>query len=195
MAHQSCSWSTQALGGPPMQAICCRCFHSGSSSEIRSVSKACMMFKRSVSWSTTSWQTADETRLTPPTTWFVLNGTIILTVHNFNNRRFYSPPPQVANQTVFKSAAYLFLLTCLLAFSSKHILFIVNFSCSSSFAVMPLISFSTKMWTDLLPIFALIAKVILSAFFCLMQHFFPPHLCSSTCWPWSHTHPAGPLGS
>lgn len=59
MSHQSCSWSTQALGGPPMQAICCRCFHSGSSSEIRSVSKACMIFRRSVSWSTTSWQTAD----------------------------------------------------------------------------------------------------------------------------------------
>lgn len=32
-SHQLCSWSKQALGGPPIQAICCLFFHSGNSSD------------------------------------------------------------------------------------------------------------------------------------------------------------------
>lgn len=55
--HQFCSWSTQALGGPPMQAICCRCFHSGSSSSIRSWIKLWVRFSSSLRKDTTSCHT------------------------------------------------------------------------------------------------------------------------------------------
>lgn len=65
-SHQFWRWSTQALGGPPIQAICCRCFHSGSSSEIRSESNAWVKLRRSASWITTSCKkSGDDLKINP----------------------------------------------------------------------------------------------------------------------------------
>lgn len=52
---------------------------------------------------------------------------------------------------------------------------------------MPFISFSTKIWMQLYCPHLYINLVCFPVFF--------THLCSSACWSWSHTHPAGPPGS
>lgn len=55
-AHQLCSWSRQALGGPPMQALCCLCFHSTSSSLIRAFWVSSVAFSTSIILCTTSYR-------------------------------------------------------------------------------------------------------------------------------------------
>lgn len=55
-AYQLCSWSRQALGGPPMQALCCLRFHSTSSLLIRAFCVSSVAFSTSIILCTTSYR-------------------------------------------------------------------------------------------------------------------------------------------
>lgn len=55
-AYQFCSWSRQALGGPPMHAVCCLRFHSTSSSLIRAVCVCSVAFSSCIILFTTSYR-------------------------------------------------------------------------------------------------------------------------------------------
>lgn len=52
--YQFCNWSRQALGGPPIQALCCLRFHSTSSSLIRAFWVSSVIFNNSIILWTTS---------------------------------------------------------------------------------------------------------------------------------------------